>query len=224
MDQAVFSAFLKEAQALSYQDSLEKDAVYETARVGGKAVWSALRGGTKLKAAPGAFLPERQQAVQHGERLMSSLREGGVKVHRARVKSPSSIQAGGHTTVPDDLLGMQFYAKDPAAVAAAVKKLEAAGVTGIQQSAKVRPGYRGVNIKGTYQGTPIELQASPGRMSNVGQMMEHSLGYKPALEAPRSNWFDRWFGQRVAPRMVSSQGGWLRGLQAAPARAPVNVF
>ena len=49
-----------------------------------------------------------------------------------------------------------------------MKALEGQGVTGLSSSAKARPGYHGVNIKGLYQGTPVEMQVNPGRISNMG--------------------------------------------------------
>ena len=37
----------------------------------------------------------------------------------------------------------------------------------------------------------------------MGQIMEHSLGYKQKTEAPLANRFDKWVGREVAPRMVN---------------------
>ena len=201
---------------------LEKSAIFETIRHGWKAGKSALLGGTKLRAAPGAFQPQRTQAVSVGTDLMGKLRRRGVRTHRARVKSPSSMQAQGLTEVPDDLLGMQAYAKGPDDVEAILKALREEGVTGIRSSAKTRPGYHGVNIKGlTAEGVPLEFQASPGRVSNMGQMMEHSLGYKQTTEAPRANWFDKWVGRKVAPRMVQD-ASWIGGELPALRRMGVS--
>jgi len=133
---------------------------------------------------------------------MNALQQSGVNVHRARVKTPGSMQAKGLTTVPDDLLGMQIYGRNMGDVRNAMAALQRAGVTGLKPSVKVRPGYHGVNIKGTYGQTPIEMQVSPGRASNVGQMMEHALGYKQKTEAPGATWFDKWIGRKVAPWLV----------------------
>jgi hypothetical protein len=185
------------------KEAMQKDAIWETLRALGKGLKQTFIGGRNLTAPPGMFLPERQQAVQSGNALMEALSKGGVKVHRARVKSPSSIAAKGLTAVPDDLLGMQVYGYGPQNVQDILKKLQEAGVSGVKASGKVRPGYHGINIKGTYGGTPMEMQVSPGRMSNLGQMMEHTLGYKAPTEAPRSNVIDKWVGKRVAPAMVS---------------------
>jgi hypothetical protein len=187
----------------AFEDELEKIAVMETARIGWKALKGALRGGTKLDAPAGVFHAQRKQAVTHGDTLMEALRKRGITTHRARVKSPQSIAAKGLTEVPNDLLGMQAYAKSPQDVQNIMTALRAEGVEGLAASAKTRPGYHGVNIKGTYQGVPLEYQASPGRVSNMGQVMEHSLGYKQKTEAPMANAFDKWFGRRVAPRMVN---------------------
>ena len=187
----------------AFEDELEKIAVRETVRVGWKAIKSAVRGGTKLDAPAGAFHSQRKQAVTSGNSLMAALQKRGIKTHRARVKSPQSMEAKGLTEVPNDLLGMQAYAKGPDDVKKLMNALRAEGVEGISASAKTRPGYHGVNIKGTYKGVPIEYQASPGRISNAGQVMEHSLGYKQKTEAPLANAFDKWVGKKVAPRMVN---------------------
>ncbi len=196
-------AFVRELGLILADPELEKVAVRETARIGAKALKQALLGGTELAAAPGVFHAQRQKAVGAGQELMKKLKARGIKTHRARVKTPESITAKGLTEVPDDLLGMQTYARSPEEVQALMDALKAEGVTGLAASAKTRPGYHGVNIKGTYQGTPVEYQASPGRVSNMGSLMEHSLGYKQPTEAPMANRFDKWFGQQVAPRMVN---------------------
>jgi hypothetical protein len=187
----------------AFSDEIEKIALRETLRVGRKAFHAAVKGGTKLSAPDGVFQAERSQAVRHGKSLMKSLQSKGQKVHRARVKSPGSITAGGHKKVPDDLLGMQVYAKSPQDINALIKSLKSSGVEISGSSVKTRPGYHGVNIKGVYKGVPIEMQASPSRMSNAGQVMEHSLGYKVSTEAPKANRFDKWVGKKVAPRMVN---------------------
>ncbi len=189
----------------AFADELEKISQWETARLGWKAAKGALFGGTKLKAAPGVFHAERQAATRAGKSLMEGLGESGVKVHRARVKTPGSIAANRSTAVPDDLLGLQAYGKSPADVERVLGALRARGVEVAKVSPHARPGYHGVNIKGTYRGTPMEMQVSPGRLSNMGQMMEHSLGYKPATEAPLSTFIDRWVGKHVAPRMVRAR-------------------
>lgn len=194
------AAFVEELAKL---EGIEKVAIRETLRVGKKAFKAAVTGGTELKAPPGMFLAERRSAVEHGNALMKALKKRGVTTHRARVKSPSSMAAKGLKEVPNDLLGMQAYASGPRGVRDLMEALKAEGVTGISASMKTRPGYHGVNIKGTYKGVPVEYQASPGRMSNFGQVMEHSLGFKQKTEAPAANVFDKWVGKQVAPRMVN---------------------
>lgn len=186
---------------------LEKTAIMATMRHGYKALKGAL--GSPIRSlrgkpqAPGMFRPQRIQAAQHGDELMKAMRGAGVRTQRARVKAPASMAAKGLTSIPDDLLGMQAYAKSPADVKKTMDALRDAGVEGIAASAKTRPGYHGINIKGMYQGTPLEMQLSPGAMSNVGQQLEHSLVYKQLTEAPDANWFDKWFGKNVAPKMVN---------------------
>ena len=203
MNQALPS-FLDELEKISSRNSeLEKIALRETLRHAWKAGKQALLGGTTLTASPGMFLPQRKRAVVAGNALMENLRRRGIATHRARVKSPASMGAKGLTQVPDDLLGMQTYARSPADVRRLMEALREEGVEGLTASAKTRPGYHGINIKGTYRGVPLEYQASPSRVSNMGQIMEHALGYKQKTEAPRANRFDRWVGRAVAPRMVN---------------------
>ena len=197
-------SFAAELQKQAAKEELQKQAIFETMRVGLKAAKQALFGGKKLSAAPGVFHAERNAAVASGDELMGALKQRGLNIHRARVKSPESIQAGGHTKVPDDLLGMQAYAKSPADVGRHLEALRGSGFNVQRSSAITRPGYHGVNVKGDYKGVPAEIQFSPGRMSNAGQIMEHSLAYKPKTEAPYSNFIDRWFGKKVAPKMVNS--------------------
>jgi hypothetical protein len=199
MDPIVLAAFQDELE------SMDKEAVFETLRVGAKALKHSLFGGTKLTAAPGSLHPQRLAAVSSGETLMKGLQGQGVNVHRARVKTPASLQSGGHVASPDDLLGMQMYGKGPKDVARIQDALKAQGVSISGSIPVVRPGYHGVNIKGNYQGTPMEMQVSPSRRSYMGSLMEHALAYKPKTEAPLSNAFDRWVGKRVAPKMVSAK-------------------
>tara|TARA_Y100000310_G_scaffold244704_1_gene249578 strand:- start:2591 stop:3313 length:723 start_codon:yes stop_codon:yes gene_type:complete len=186
----------------AFSDEMEKTAIRETLRIGRKALRAAIKGGTNLKAPPGVYLTERKGAVRYGQDLIGKLQVGGFKVHRARVKSPRAITAKGSSSVPDDLLGMQAYTKSPKDVQKLVNQLRSSGAIVLRPLPITRPGYHGVNIKGTYKGVPFEMQASPGRRSNVGQLMEHSLGYKVSTEAPKANRFDKWFGKKVAPRMV----------------------
>lgn len=202
---AVYAAFSDEMQKIS---EYRKEAIFETLRSGFKAAKQAIFGGKKLTAGPGAFLPQRQAAVSAGDDLINGMEGSGLKIHRGRVKSPESIMGKGGTGVPDDLLGMQAYAKGPEDVARYMKGLRDAGVDISESTALTRPGYHGINIKGNYKGTPMEMQLSPGRLSNMGTMMSHNLAYKPKTEAPWSNAFDRWFGDKVAPKMISG-GSWL---------------
>lgn len=235
MHPATLAAFQDELEKIATAREMEKDAFRELIPKGVKAVKEALIGGRKLVANPGVFHAERKAAVGVGEGLIDALGKKGVKIHRARVKSPGSLTAGGHTKVPDDLLGMQFYAKTPEEAKAAVEHLRSIGAENLSHKVVARPGYHGVNIKGTHQGTPFELQASPGRISNMGQIMEHSLGYKVSTEAPKANFIDKWFGKKVAPRMVGA-GSWASAPDAAvragvpgatyhavPGRAPVRM-
>jgi len=201
--------------AFSDELRLIKEAQWETIRHGFKALKGSLLGGTKLVANPGVMQAPRMQAAKSGKNLIHNLEGKGLKIHRARVKTPQSIQAKGLTDVPDDLLGMQMYGKGPEDVQRAMKALQDQGVTGLSSSAKARPGYHGVNIKGLYQGTPVEMQVNPGRISNMGQQMEHALGYKAKTEAPRSTFVDRWVGKHVAPRMVKSRS-WVPSLTQPP--------
>ena len=219
MHPSTLQGFSDEMEKLAYQQ-MEKEAIFETARVGWKAGKQALLGGRRLVADPGMHHEARVNAVRRGNRLMTTLDDQGFKVHRARVKTPESMAAKGMTessAVPDDLLGMQLYGKSPRDVQRIVEQLRAQGVTGIAQSVKVKPGYHGVNIKGTYRGTPMEMQVSPSRVSNAGNIMEHSLGYKVKTEAPRANWFDKWVGKKVAPQMVKARS-WVPQMNTQPAR------
>jgi len=202
MNRRTSHAFADELSKI-HSGELEKTAVRETLRIGRKALSAALRGGTKLHAPPGVFKAERDAAVTAGTGLMEALKRRGVTTHRARVKSPGSIMANGGSGLPDDLLGMQTYGKGPEDVKKLLSALRSEGVTGISASTKARKGYHGVNIKGSYKGTPIEYQVSPGRISNMGQIMEHSLGYKQVTEAPNANRIDKWVGRVIAPKMVN---------------------
>jgi hypothetical protein len=208
MNAVTYSAFSDEL-------CLIKEAQWETIRHGFKALKGSLLGGTKLLAKPGVMQAPRAQAAKAGKGLIHNLEQKGMKVHRARVKTPESIQAKGLTDVPDDLLGMQMYGKSHEDVVDAVRKLRAQGVEGIRYSAKARPGYHGVNIKGRYQGVPLELQVNPGRISNMGQQLEHALGYKAKTEAPRSTFIDRWVGKKIAPRMVKMRS-WVPEMTQKP--------
>ena len=186
------------------QAELEKEAIFETLRVGYKALKQALHGGTALAAPAGVLQPEREAAVKSGQELMEKLKGHGLEVHRARVKSPGSIEANGQPGVPNDLLGLQAYARSPEEVAKHMQALHAAGVNVKKSKLIQRPGYHGINVHGEFNGTPLEMQFSPGRRSNAGQIMEHSLAYKPETEAPRSNFIDRWVGKHVAPKLVGA--------------------
>lgn len=187
-----------------------KEAFLETLRHGAKAFKQAFLGGRVLKAGPGLLLGDRVAAVNAGQTLISQLGGSGIKVHRARVKSPRSMAAKNITSAPDDLLGMQVYGRNVGDVKKLTDTLHQRGVTITSQNALRRPGYHGVNIKGTYRGTPLEVQMVPSRRSNMGQLMEHALSYKQKTEAPLAIGFDKWVGKKIAPRMVSSKS-WIPG-------------
>lgn len=195
------------------KEALDKEALFETLRVGLKAAKQVLLGGKKLLAPAGVLHAERQEAVVAGEALMKKLHGAGSPVHRARVKSPGSITANNAPGIPNDLLGLQMYANSPAEMHGHLENLRTAGMDVHKTSILMRPGYHGVNAKGMFGKTPVEVQISPGRLANMGQIMEHSLVYKPQTEAPLSNAVDRWVGKNVAPRMVQ-RGSWLPRLQA----------
>lgn len=207
----MYNAFYDEVEKYA---ELEKEAIFETLRVGVKALKASLLGGTKLKAGgTGMFAEARNQAASHGTDMIKNMRNSGIKIHRARIKSPESIAANAAknpkaANVPDDLLGMQLYGKGPKDIQKVLGHLKEQGANIKSVSPHARPGYHGVNIKGVHNEVPFEVQISPSRRSNMGQIMEHSLGYKPATEAPLSNVFDRWFGRKVAPKMVQ-QGSWI---------------
>jgi len=199
---------------------MQKRALFETLRHGAKALWQLLPRTARFgKVAPGMLLAQRQRAATQGQRLVKQLGRSGINVVRGRVKSPASMLAKGLTAAPDDLLGMQAYVRNPAEVQAAMQALKRLGVKNVSAAGKLRPGYAGINIKGMYRNTPLELQLSPGRLSNAGQLLEHSLGYKATTEAPYSTFIDRFVGRSVAPRMV--QQSWLTGQQ--PALAAMGV-
>lgn len=197
--------------------SREKIAIIETIRHGAKALKQSLLGGHKLEVTPGIMMGAREQAGSHGKELISILRRAGHNIHRSRVKTPESI-AGAQKNfapgqeLPNDLLGMQMYARTPTEAAGALKALEAAGVTIDSKKLMSKPSYYGVNVKGRYKGTPLELQFSPGRLSNAGQIMNHALTYKPKTEAPMSTFFDRWFGAKVTPKLVQDPR-WAEGMK-----------
>lgn len=203
------SSMSSELEKLS---SMPKEAVYETARTFLSGAKAALFGGTKLHAPAGMFHPERQAAATLGQDLMSHMGQAGLPVHRARIKTPASMSAKGilpEHGVPDDLLGMQVYGKGPEHVQTVMDTLRAKGVQDVSARMRMRPGYHGVNISGTHVSPegmriPVEVQVHPSRLSTVGNVQEHALGYKPKTEAPHSNFVDRWWGKNVAPRMVAA--------------------
>ena len=186
---------------------LEKTAIMASLRHGYKALKGALGAPIRsLRGNPqvaGLFRPQRMKAVQHGDDLLDSLRRTGVRTQRARVKSPASMAAKGLTEVPDDLLGMQTYGKSPQDVQKTMDALREVGVEDIAASAKTKPGYHGINIKGQYQGTPVEMQVAPSPMSLIGNQLEHSLVYKQLTESPDANWLDNLIGTKVAPKLVN---------------------
>jgi len=98
--------------------------------------------------------------------------------HRARIKGDESIRGiefhKGKKL--DDLVGMQYYEKkSPQAAIHESKKLFDGPVTVKKKNKK---GYKGVNIQGKMKGVPTEIQLSPGKRSNFGQILQHNA-YKP---------------------------------------------
>ena len=209
-----WAAFFDEQEKIAAH--MEKEAIFETVRHGYKATKAALLGGTKLRSGgTGLLEEERRQATSVGTDFIKNLRGGGVKIHRARVKTPASMKAKGITTsAPDDLLGLQTYAKSPDHAKQIIAQLKSRGVKVTEVGKKIRPGYHGINVKFTHKGVPGEMQIHPSRRSTVGTSMEHSLGYKVQTEAPKANRFDKWFGRKVAPRLVRS-GSWVPQFQGA---------
>ena len=152
MHPATLAAFEDELRKIAADQEMKKEAFRELIPKGLKAAKQAFFGGKKLvSGGAGLFQAEREAAVRTGTGLMDALGTRGVKIHRARIKSPGSLAAGGHTKVPDDLLGMQFYAKTPEEARAAVEHLKSVGAQNVTNKVVARPGYHGVNKKGTHE-------------------------------------------------------------------------
>lgn len=119
------------------------------------------------------MIKSRTKASRSFNNLKNSL---SGRIHRARVKSPESIKNKGISDINDidDLLGVQKYSKDPFKDASSISKK----LTGAKIKRLNRKGYKGVNIKGSFNGIPTEVQLSPGRVSNMGQILQHNA-YKP---------------------------------------------
>jgi 8-oxo-dGTP pyrophosphatase MutT (NUDIX family) len=154
-----------------------------------RAIWKGLSsvvrpspGIPKLNVAPGPFYSQRLHAAVRMPELYHGLSQKGFKVVRQRIKEPTSIAGhiqAGRTGLPDDVLGMQVYARGLGDVEQALQTLRQLGVRRISSKAFVKPTYHGINVKGMYRGIPMELQLSPGRLANFGQIALHSLSYKP---------------------------------------------
>jgi hypothetical protein len=156
---------------------MKKESSIQFFKALGNSAKEGLIGGTSKakKINKGILFPERLKASGGFKALKSAIGKD-KKIHRARVKSPSSIKEKGVSKLDelDDLLGVQIYSKNPAKDAIAMKKhLKNSKIKWLD-----RKGYKGINIKGDYKGTPTEIQLSPNRVSNIGQTLQHHA-YKP---------------------------------------------
>jgi len=191
-----------------------------TVAKGSKAVLQTLAPGRSLASpvAPGMFQAARETALTGGRSLAKQLGRFGTQIVGARIKTPGSMAAKSLTSVPNDLLGMRTYVRSAADVEKLLGNLRRAGVNVGNVAGKLRPGYHGLNIKGTYQGTPMEMQALPGKVSDIAQRMQHSLGYKVQTEAPYATRLDKLIGNRVVPRVLQ-RSSWSPRATAAMRRA-----
>lgn len=185
-----------------FKTYLIKSARREAARVAIKAIREAFNGGINLTPGPGIFEPERRRAARIGRSIVKSFADGGMPIFRGRIKTPESILASGQKALPNDLLAMQVYARGPRDVQRAMKHMQDIGVQGLRAKAKVLPHYQAVHLKGTLRSVPFELQLVSDPVSNAGQLIAHSLHYKPHLEAPNADVHDLFVGRSVGARLA----------------------
>jgi len=129
----------------------------------------------------GILSAERNQALQAGNKFLSSFKPEGFNVYAGRVKTPSSIAGHGTEQATNDLLGFRLSSKQgygQPAVDMLTKQLTDAGVNINSSKMLVRPGYHGHNIKGDLHGSPVEFQLSPRRLQGLNAA-DHSMVYKP---------------------------------------------
>lgn len=165
-----------------------------------------------------AFSGLRSQAKDVGDQVTSKLDQQDVGVISGRIKTPSSIKDKGINPEDvdgfddlvnegvDDVVGMRTVANDPEEVRQIKKSLEESGIDIEKANVKTREGYHGVNIKGRHSetGVPVEMQAVPSRTSAAASTAQHSLAYKPQLEAPNATAVDRFIGEEVLPYAVNN--------------------
>lgn len=129
----------------------------------------------------GILATERNQALQAGNKFLSSFKPEGFNVYAGRVKTPGSIAGHGTEQATNDLLGFRLSSKQgygQPAVDMLTKQLTDAGVNINSSKMLVRPGYHGHNIKGDLHGSPVEFQLSPRRLQGLNAA-DHSMVYKP---------------------------------------------
>ena len=138
---------------------------------------------------PGAFMPERLAAGRAGNALLPKLQNSGFQFYGGRVKAPGSMAAHG-TGITDDLLGLRarptamFGGYSQRAIDQLTNQMRSAGVDVSSTKRLVRPGYHGWNIKGQYQGTPLELQVSPRRLQGLSALDHDALYKSHVLDLP----------------------------------------
>jgi hypothetical protein len=129
----------------------------------------------------GILATERNQALQAGNKFLSSFKPEGFNVYAGRVKTPNSIAGHGTEQATNDLLGFRLSSTQgygQPAVDNLTKQLTDAGVNINSSKMLVRPGYHGYNIKGDLHGSPVEFQLSPRRLQGLNAA-DHSMVYKP---------------------------------------------
>ena len=179
-------------------------AASELARVGAIALDEANNGTRKLDTKPGVMFKDRFLASARGHRLINRLESEGILVHRARVKTPQSIELNKTTKkAPNDLLGLQVHGKGPEDVAKVKNALEEAGVKKLRANVHLTPAYNSVHVKGEFNKTPVEVQIHPSRATTLGHVLQHSLVYRPEIEAPNATPQDRILGEAISRALVS---------------------
>lgn len=177
--------------------TLNKQASLSFFKAVGKAAKESLLGTNKAKgiASHGPMQQYRAAAGKAHSKVKDKL-DGAV--HRSRTKTHKSISNKGiKPDDADDLLGVQMYSKHPDKGLSKAEKVFDSGNYDIKKLN--RKGYKGINVKGEVDGIPTEVQLSPGRRSNFGQILQHNA-YKPPED------FTEW-DRRQADRVGSYFAG-----------------
>lgn len=139
-----------------------------------KALKETVIGSSKITNEAGEFYNKKNKTFKAYQSFAKKIGENNV--HRMRLKSKASIVENLRKNKElVDLVGVQLTpSKTLKDVENNIKRMEDVGAKIIRNKKIIKPGYVGSNTVIKYHGKIMEVQQTPSRMANFGQIIQHN--------------------------------------------------